>query len=128
MGIFVAVVQHGFSLGLWGCGFSFGWWRGFRGTGLWVGSILLYYCSYLEYCDCGPQNVVEVFAIALALRMPADYFGTRALAFESGFVQKFTKLTAKQIHAEYAAGLYICFIYTVYICIIYRVIDVCLLL
>lgn len=89
-------------------------WKGVRQV---VGSLLLYNCSYLEYCDCGPQNVVEVFAIALTLRMPADYFGTRALAFESGFVQKFTKLTAKQIHAEYAAGLYICFIYTVYICI-----------
>lgn len=43
--------------------------------------------------------------------MFADYFGTCTLPFETGFVHKFTKLTAEQIHAQYAVvvGLFVYF-------------------
>lgn len=45
--------------------------------------------------------------------MFADYFGTCTLPFETGFVHKFTKLTAEQIHAQYAVvvGLFVWFFF-----------------
>jgi hypothetical protein len=47
-----------------------------------------------------------MLAIALAEGMFAYDFGTGTFSFSQFFIHKFTKLTAEQIHAEYATIVY----------------------
>lgn len=52
--------------------------------------------SYLKDSDCGPQKVVEVFAITFTLRMLADNLWTSAFPFlPSSIVRELAKLTAE---------------------------------
>lgn len=52
--------------------------------------------SYLKDSDCGPQKVVEVFAITFTLRMLDDNFWTSAFPFlPSSIVRELAKLTAE---------------------------------
>lgn len=61
--------------------------------------------SYLENGHRCPQNVVEVLPITFTVRMLANDFRTSAFPFLSVVVGKLAKLTAEQIHAEYARVL-----------------------
>lgn len=74
-----------------------GWMDGCLGVGRCRGR-----CPYLENCYCGPEYVVEVFAIAFAERMFADNFGAGAFPLRSGLIQELAKLTAEQIHSQNA--------------------------
>lgn len=60
--------------------------------------------AYLEHGDGCPQDVVEVFPVALAARVSRHYFRAGALPLVSAIVHKLAKLTPKQVHAEDAAA------------------------
>lgn len=57
---------------------------------------MFHFGSYLKDSDCGPQKVVEVFAITFTLWMLADNLWTSTFPFLSSIVvRELTKLTAE---------------------------------